>query len=163
LVTETDTVTMLDSYETALIGGQNWMYYLGSAEGAIYPYHKNYRGDADADIEAYYQTKALDFADQYPQYIDTWKTVTRIYLDYIDLGECAITVSVSTDDGTTWTNSSRTLGNGSLTVKTARFDYIGVTGRFFSVKIANASNDRLFQITRLKVEFEPHSDWFSTG
>jgi len=161
-VTETDTITMVDSYETALLTGQNWMYYLGSGSGAIYPYDKDYKGDADADIEAYFQTKALDFADQYPQYIDTWKTISKVYISYVDIQEYDLTVSISTDNGTTWTNSSQVLGNGSLTVKTAEFDF-WVSGRFFAIKLSHSSNDRLFQWVRMKVEFEPHTDWFSTG
>jgi len=158
-VEETDIITMSDAYETTLSSGQNWMYYLGATLGKVYPYDKDYKGDADSDIVTYYQTKALDFADQYPQYMDTWKTIGKVYLDYLDLQECDVTVSISMDNGTTWINSFQTLGDGSLTVKTARFDFL-ITGRFFVIKLSHTSNDRLFQWVRLKVEFDPHKDWF---
>jgi len=160
---ETDTVTISDTYETAHIGSQNWRYYLGSSVGGVHEHYGNYYGDAEADIDAYYQTKALDFADQFPDYADTYKSLTRIYLDYVDLIECPITVSVSTDNGSTWTSSYQTLGSGELTVKRARYDFAWVTGRFFVVKLSHSSNDRTFQFVKMAVEFEPHTDYFAVS
>lgn len=162
-VTETDTLTLIDSYELALIGAQNWKLYLGSNVGTIHPYETTQYGDAGADIPCYRRTKELDFSDQFPEHIDTWKTISRIWLDYIDLGACDTTISVSTDNGTTWTQSSQTLGTGSLTVKRARFDFINVTGRFFMIEISHSSADRQFQWVDEIIEFEPHTDWFSTS
>jgi hypothetical protein len=161
-IDETDTCTMSDTYEASHIGSQDWKYYLGNSIGEVCPYAETYEGDGVADINAYYQTKALDFADQYPQFRDTWKTVRYVYLDYIDLQECSVTLSLSTDNGTTWASSSKTLGDGDLTVKRARFDF-NTSGRFFVIKLAHSSNDRLFQWVRMNVEFLTESEWFSVN
>jgi hypothetical protein len=158
-VTESDTMTMSDSYETSLISGQNWMYYLGSDAGAVYPYDADFLGDDDADITSYYQSKALDFHDQHPEWASAWKTISRVYLDYVDKGEIPITIWISTDNGSTWVSNDRTIGNGSHTVKTERFDF-WVSGRFFIFKISHASNDRNFQWVRLKIEYFTQGERF---
>lgn len=159
----TDTCTMSDSYITVLQDTDDWMYYLGSNAGLVYPYAEAYEGDAGTEVEAYYKTKAMDFSEQFPQLADTYKTITRIYLTYLDLQECVVRVAVSTDNGTTWTEVVKTLGDGDLTVKTARYDFVPVTGRFFVVKLSHSSSTSVFQWVRLKVEFDAHADWFSVA
>jgi len=57
-----------------------------------------------------------------------------VYLDYVDVQECPVMVSISTDNGTTWTTSDQTLGSGEMTVKRARYDFPWVTGRFFVIR-----------------------------
>lgn len=162
-VTETDTITMSDDYEITHITGQNWTFYLGSDAGAICHYDESYKGDAGADISAYFQSKAFDFADQYPQFIDTVKTVESVYLDYLDKQECHVVMEISTDNGTTWTLASKTLGNGANIVKMTRFDFPNVTGRFFLIKLSNTSSDRTFQWLKMQVVFAPHTDWFDVS
>ena len=156
-VTETDTLTMSDSAETTLITGQNWMYYLGSSIGGVYPYGPDYHGDAGADINSYYESKALDFSDQHPQVSGAWKTISYVYLDYVDKGEIPITIWISADNGTTWVSRDKTIGNGSYTVKTSRFDF-WISGAFFVVKLSHSSNDRDFQWARMRIEYEPQAD-----
>jgi hypothetical protein len=163
VVEETDTVHVSDDYTTALISAQTWAYYLGTSVGGVHHYGPSYAGDGEADIASYWQTKALDFADQYPQLMSTWKTVYHVWLDYVDLDQIAIQVGVSTDNGRTWKQADAIIGNGSRTMKTKRFDFRGVTGRFFVVRVSHSSNDKLFQLVRLKVEFASHAEQFSTG
>jgi len=157
-----DTFSVSDSVGTSVQGGDNWAFYLGDSAGNIFPFGGGYYGDGDSAIAAYYQSRALDFADQYPQFIDTWKTVSRVYLDYVDLGEFDITVGLSADGGNSWVERSKAIGDGDNSVKTAVFDF-WKSGRFFSVRIKNSSSDQNFQWVSLRIEFEPHADWFSVG
>jgi len=157
-VTETDTVTCTDTYETSLISGQDYMYYLGSSAGAIYPYSGEYFGDDTSDITSFWISKRTDFSDQYPGLSGLLKTVKGVILTYVDLDIANVTVGVSTDGGTNWTDVHKSIGTDNGKVKDAIYDF-WKTGRFFSFRIRHNSNNRDFQWLRLTVEVEPQAEW----
>jgi hypothetical protein len=161
-ITETDTVNVSDGYELSVMGAQGSMYYLTASDGNIYPYSDDYTSDNDATINAYWESRRIDFSDMFPQYAHTWKTIDRVILTYVDKAQANISVSLSRDGGTTWTDNYRVIGSGTNQVKEATYHYVGQTGRFFSFKIRNSSTTETFQWVRLTVYFEPHGEFFHT-
>ena len=161
-VDESEEIILTDYYSASIMGGQDWQYIISLDRGKPEFVDNSYTSDDGYDIASYYQTKALDFSEQYPQYIDAWKTISAVYLDYVDLNEYAVVVSISTDNGASWTHRDKFVGSGDLRVKTERFDF-WESGRFFIIKLSHSSSDKAFQWVRMKVEFEPHVDWFGNS
>ena len=157
-VEETDTVTCTDSYEISVISGQDYMYYLGSSAGEVYPYSGSYYGDDAADITSYWISKRTDFSDQHPQLRGQLVTVKGITLTYVDLDTAVVTLGVSTDGGATWKDVHKSIGTGNGKVKDAIYDF-WKTGRFFSFRIKHTSHEKDFQWVRLTVDIEPQAEW----
>jgi hypothetical protein len=158
----TDTVTCTDRVATFLITPQNYSYYLGTSNGMVHAYDEDETGDNGVAINAYWKSKRLDFSDIYPDILGTWKTISHIQLTYLDKGESTVTLSVSTDGGTTWESKTKTFGSGTL--KTAEKSYhFWKTGRFFNFRVSNVSSAETFQLLRLTAHFTPQAEQFATA
>jgi hypothetical protein len=156
----TDTCTVTDAIDTALIVyTEDYAYYLGSDNGKIYSYGPSYLGDNTGNIPCLYECKKLDFTDQYPQFDEYLKLVSRVRLIYVDRGAVTFNLYISTDGGVTWESKTRTVGNGDLSTKETTF-FFNKIGRFFNFKIENSSNSINFQWIALEIEFEPREAWF---
>ncbi len=158
--TEAETVTMTDTYIDAVISKTNIAYFIGSQTGNVYKYNATYHGDNGTTIPCRWESKEIDFTDAYPQYDGMWKCVDRIWLRYIDKDVVTVSVSLSVDNGSTWTTVSRSLGTGTGYIKETSFDF-RKTGRFFKIRVEETSSDKDFQWTDMYLEGYPCGDYFS--
>jgi hypothetical protein len=61
---------------------------------------ETYKNDNTNTMASYWRSKRLDFSDQFPQYINQFKTLDRIQIEYVDeIADTPVTVYVSTDGG----------------------------------------------------------------
>jgi hypothetical protein len=156
----TDTCIVTDTIDTSsVVATQNYAYYLGSDNGKVFEYSQFYFGDNSANIPCLYESKKLDFSDQYPQSDEYLKLVSRVRLIYVDKGLVTFNLYISTDGGMTWENKTKTVGNGDGSTKETIF-FFNKIGRFFSFKIENSSSNVNFQWIALEIEFEPREAWF---
>jgi hypothetical protein len=88
-------------------------------------------------ITQIWTSKPLDFADQNVSLENTWKTLDRIHLDYIDLyANMPLTIKVSGDGGVTWhRETDRIMGNGDGTNKCDDFYFTPLTAQYFVVQL----------------------------
>lgn len=156
----TETLTWSDFHATSQTIKINYGHYYGSSDGKIYEYSSGSQSDAGTNILAYWQSKRLDFADQYPEDIDKFKTVYKIQLKYVDLvSDTPITVYVSGDGGVTWEYESQTLGNGDEKTKTANFHFL-INAEMFTIKIESSSDDKKFQLLGTYIYYSPCGEYF---
>ena len=155
-----ETITMTDTLEDSFLNSTNVAHYVGSAAGTAYRYSSDYYGDAGSVIRSFWKSKKLDFFDQYPQFLDAWKTLYRIKMIYVDKSaDTSVTLYLSTDGGVTTTTQTKTLGNGDGTTKETYF-YMIKTGRYFNFWIEHVSATNAFQWLSLEAEFTPSGDFF---
>jgi hypothetical protein len=83
-------------------------HYFGTDAGTVRLHSSTYKGDGGENITCQWVSKRLDFADQIPEASGKWKTLNSVELTYVDVGDISIKVSVSTDGGANWTDSSAT-------------------------------------------------------
>jgi len=153
--TITETVTVSDFVLDSQTLKTDYAYYLGDSIGKVYEYSGSYKSDNGVAIGAYYQTKRLDFADQFPQLLGMWKTVGKVRLDYVDKSaNINVTVYLSTDGGANWTSQMKTFGTGDGTTKSEDF-YFLETGQYFSFKVENSSTSETFQWLGLRPHIVP--------
>jgi len=138
-------------------------YYLGAYGGGVYHLSADYKGDAGEPITAYWHSKNTDMGDQAPQIADLFKTVERVKLLYVDTNETEITLSISTDDGVTWSDVTRTVGSGTGATAEEWFDFRGVTGKEFRYKLTHASADDNFQWVRIESNVTTQGAWFEVS
>jgi len=99
----------------------------------------------------------LDFVDQYPNLLNTLKTIYEIKLIYFDYGPEDIIISISTDEGKTWKSKTITLGDGSETIKEKSF-YFVKTSEYFNFRIEHSSADKKCVILAIELYFEPRGE-----
>ncbi len=151
--TGAETLTWTDFVRTSQSLKTDYGYFYGSSNGKVYEYSSAAQSDAGTNILAYWQSKRLDFSDQYPEAKDHWKAVQKIQLKYVDLtASTPFTVYLSTDGGVTWESSYRTLGTGDGKAKWADFFFI-TTGDMFSVKVESSSTSKKFQLLGVYIYF----------
>ncbi len=156
----TETITWTDSYRTSQSLKTDYGYFYGSSDGKVFEYSSASQSDAGTNILAYWQSKRLDFSDQYPEAKDHWKAVQKIQLKYVDLtASTPFTVYLSTDGGVTWESSYRTLGTGDGKAKWADFFFIA-TGDMFSVKVESSSTAKKFQLLGVYIYFTMSGEVF---
>jgi hypothetical protein len=136
--------------------------FLGAYGGGVYRHADDYKGDAGESITAYWQSKNTDMGDQIQQIADMFKTIERVKLIYYDTNETEITLSISTDDGLTWADVTRTVGSGTGATAEELFDF-WITGKEFRYKITHASADDNFQLVRLETTVVPQGEWFEVS
>jgi len=136
-------------------------YCLGTDTGNIHEVGQSHGHDAFLPITAYWQSRTMDFADQLAELGNVYKTVGRVKLIFIDTNETDITVSVSNDDGLTWTSVTKTVGSGSEAVSEEFFDF-WITGKEFRFMVTHASADDNFQFVRLEPEITTQGAWYAT-
>jgi len=102
-----------------------------------------------------WQSKTLDFADQIPQCLDSFKELTGVKLIYKDITTATeVTIYVSTDGGATWDWQTKSLGTGSGQILSANFDFIK-TGEYFILAIEHASTDKEFMWLHMEADVVP--------
>lgn len=137
-------------------------HYLGTDAGTIHLHSATYKGDGGENIVAQWISRRLDFTDQIPEASGKWKTLNSVELTYVDVGDISITLSVSTDGGASWTDSSATtIGTNAApgTIKTKLF-YFRVTGRHFNFKITFTAKVDIFQWLELEADITIAGDFF---
>jgi len=134
-------------------------YFLGAYGGGVHEWSDSYKGDAGTAISAYWQSRDLDFDDQIEGMGGLYKTIEKVKLYFVDTNETDITLSVSTDDGLTWTDKTKTLGTGTNDPSEYIFDF-WTTGHRFRFKIANSSASDNFQFVRLEAAVIPQGEYF---
>ena len=137
---------------------QDYEYYLGGDDGAVYEFSKDYTGDAGTEIASQWVSKNTDFSDQDPECVDKWKTVHAVKLYYIDESSSTeFSVALSKDDGTNWIDTSGTVskscgtGTGEIQTKTWWFQE---SAQFFKFRVIHGSSDKSFRIIGIEPEFE---------
>lgn len=158
--TITDTVTVSEAVLSSQSIHTNEKNYLGSSDGKVYLYDPDYLADNDTAILLSYQSKGTDFSDQYVDLAGAWKTIDCVALHYVDKNEHSMTLSISTDNGLSWTDQIKTVGTGDGAVKTTWFYFTKITGRYFSFRLKNVSSTEDIQWVGMTVYFEPHSKMF---
>ena len=107
------------------------------------------------DIDSIVVTKPLDFSDQDPQAHRRMKIVTLVVVEYEDLSaDLPLTVGVSTDDGETYTELSRTFGTGDGTSKMIEFRFAPLSSQYFKFRLRSTDADTNFSITGIYVYYE---------
>lgn len=155
-----ETITWTDYHQVSQTIKTNYGYYCGSSDGKVYEYSDSYQSDAGTNILAYYQSKRLDFADQYPEDIDKFKTVHKVQLKYVDMtADTPITVYISGDGGVTWEYVSQTLGSGDEKTKTADFHFM-LNSEMFSIKVESSSTEKKFQLLGVYIYYHPCGEYF---
>lgn len=134
-------------------------FYLGAYGGGVYEFGNDYKGDGGQSISAYWQSKNLDYGDEYKESADSFKTIEWVKLICVDTNETDVTVSISTDDGATWTDRTETIGSGTNDTTETNFGF-WVTGRTFRFKITHSSASDNFQWVRMEVVFIPQGEYF---
>jgi len=137
-------------------------YYLGTDAGGVHLFSSSYKGDAGQNITTQWVSKRLDFADQIPEALSRWKTIYGVELIYVDRGAVSVTVSISVDGGTNWTNSSATTvgtAGADKKVKSKMFYFIK-TGKYFNFKITHTASSGIFQWIELRPEVEVGGEYF---
>jgi hypothetical protein len=137
-------------------------YYFGSYEGKVYAEESVYMADDDASIDAYWESKETDFAEESIDALDKFKTIYKVRLWYVDISSSSATVviSIKADGGTTWTTITESIGGtGDDTTKSKDF-YIIKTGHSFRFRIEHNSIDNEFQWSALEVFYTLGGDYF---
>jgi len=105
-------------------------------------------------LDAYWTSKPLDMTDQDPSAAGRIKTWDKVELDYVDrYAYTPMTVSLSTDNGATWTHKDRELGTADGTSKRAIFWVGPVTGEHITAKLESNDDDTSFTITGLRLHY----------
>lgn len=141
-----------------------YAYYLADALGVVHLYSGDYKGDAGVAIPCYWQSKQINFTDQYKELESQQKNVHFVRLYYVDTDDdVATSIKISTDGGVTWVGSAtKAIGDGDGKNKSADFFFEGgaVSGQFFMARIESATSDAQFQWTGLALYFEPGGEDF---
>ena len=136
--------------------------YLGTDAGTVHLHSATYKGDGGKNITAQWISKELDFADQIPEASGKWKTLNSVELTYVDVGDVPITLSVSTDGGENWADSSATTTGTEAapgTIKTKLFHF-RITGRHFNFKITFTAATDIFQWLELESDITIGGEYF---
>jgi hypothetical protein len=137
-------------------------YYFGSYEGKVYAEESVYKSDGDASIDAYWESKETDFAEEGMDSHDRFKTIYKVRLWYVDISDnpAPITLSIKPDGGATWTTIAVNIGGtGDDTTKSKDF-YIIKSGHSFKFRIEHNSVNNEFQWSALEVFYTLGGDYF---
>ena len=144
----------------AVVLTTDFSYYMGSDDGKIYLTTDSQLGDDGRVITSEYISKTTDFSEANPEYAALYKTVYAVRLLYDDLSSgTSVAMSISTDGGSTWSDSTKSIGTGTLLPNTKDFYFIK-TGRHFTFKIEHASATKEFKFLGMDIEFELAGTYF---
>jgi len=133
--------------------------------GASYVFDCAYDSDCDKMFMSQWTSKDLDFTDQFQQYRNTYFTVERVLLEYIDVdADTPVTVHLSNDGGVNWTTKTLTLGTGDGTQKVADFWLMTgaaaeCTGKKFVLRLSSSSTSTRFIWTGINIVFCPRGKY----
>jgi hypothetical protein len=157
-----DTIVLMDDAGDifTLTLETDYGYYLGDFSGKVYYESDEYGSDNGTAINAYWLSKETDFSDIDEDAISNFKTVYKARLFYVDhtAGQ-TVTVSVSNDGGTTWTEVGRNIGTGDGTTKSADFFFIK-TGDTFQFRVEHDNTEGKFQWLNLEVFYSVGGQYF---
>ncbi len=157
-----DTLTLSDTGALSISADQTFGYYLGSYDGKVYFEDSDYKSDEGISIDAYWESKETDFAEESMDALDKFKTVFKVRLWYVDISSSSATVviSIKSDGGATWSTITESVGGtGDDTTKSKDF-YIIKTGHSFKFRIEHDSTDNEFQWTALECYYTLGGDYF---
>lgn len=160
--TFTDTVTLSDVGALSASADPAFRYYFGSYDGKVYAEDSTYKSDSGTSIDAYWESKETDFAEEGIEALDKFKTIYKIRLWYVDISDVAatVTISVKPDGGATWTEVTESIGGvGDDTNKPKDF-FIIKTGNSFKFRVQNNSADNKFQWSALEISYTIGGDYF---
>lgn len=156
--TFTETITMTDTLLEVMVLSWAFGTYLGTESGNIYEYGEDYVADDSTAVNCMYQTKELDFGDQYPELSLMRKITDRVRVTYKDkYSSTPIIVSVS-NDGVNWTAIAKSCGTGADTIKTQDFWFRGkayTTGRLLRYKVEWGSATTTTEIMKVEIVIQP--------
>lgn len=137
--------------------------YIGTDAATVHAFSETNYGDSGSNITSQYVTKRLDFTDQIPEARGRWIALYSINLIYVDRGEASVTVSISVDGGTTWTDSSATtIGTVGADKKVkSKLFFFTKNGQFFNFKVTHTSKTAIFQFIELEAELEVGAQYFN--
>lgn len=165
--TVTQQISIAERAYVFIIPAISYFVYFGDSDGKLYAFLESEEGDNARSIGAYWRSKRLDFTDQFPQYNNTWKTIDKVQLIYLDkITSTPVTIYISNDGGVTWTSRTRTLGTGNGKTKTADFFFMDkevITGKYFNFKIECSSATKTFEWLGLEVTFIPRGEYFEVS
>ena len=157
-VSATDTLTIQDK-EFVRVDAPDLVYYLNA---------NIYSNDSLADgayaIPCWWRTKLIDLGDVNKDYVDLFKTIQRVILEYLDKeADTNVTISISTDGGITWSPVTKELGTGDHAIKFADFyfhNFENITAKGIEIKFENTSTDEDFQFNGMTASFILGGPWF---
>jgi hypothetical protein len=134
--------------------------YLGDDAAQVFSYSSSSKGDAGSNITSQWVSKRLDHTDQIPEAMGKKQTIYDVELVYVDKGEAEVTVSISIDGGTNWTDHTKTIGTTDADgkVRSAVYNF-NQAGKFFNYKISHTSSDSTFQFIELRPEIEIRGEY----
>jgi len=106
-------------------------------------------------IDSQYITKPTDFSEQDPQAHNRIKDVSLIVLEYEDKSaDTPVVIGVSTDDGETYTEVTRSLGTGDGTQKSAEFRFEPISSKYFKFRVRSNDESTDFSWTGIYVYYD---------
>lgn len=157
---ETESIELTDVVYDSVSVKDDFKYYLTSSTGKVFTYSGDYLSDDGSVILSRWRSKTLDFSDQIPQCLDSFKEVTGVKLIYKDITTSTpVTVYVSTDGGATWDHETKSLGTGTGEVSSANFHFIK-TGEYFIFAIEHVSTDKEFMWLHMEADVVPLGTYF---
>jgi len=98
-----------------------------------------------------------------PEALGRWITLHNVELVYVDRGQASVTVSISVDGGTNWTDSSATtIGTAGADKKVkSKLFFFTKNGQFFNFKVTHTSSTAVFQFIELRAEIEIGGEFFN--
>lgn len=159
-----DTITLSDRVSSAMSvsADPTFRYYFGSFDGKVYAEDSVYKSDGGTSIDAYWESKETDFAEEDMEALDKFKTIYKIRLLYVDISDSSatVTISVKPDGGATWAEVTTSVGGtGDDTTKVKDF-YIIKTGNSFKFRLQHDSADNEFQWSGMEVDYTIGGDYF---
>ena len=116
------------------------------------------------EIDSQYISKTLDFSDQDVEAHNRIKDVTLVVLEYEDKSaNLPVTIGLSTDDGETYTEVSRNIGDGDGTQKYAEFRFSPVSSKYFKLRIRSNDDSTDFSWTAVYIYYALGGPAFELG
>jgi len=108
-------------------------------------------------ITSSWQSKKLDFSDNYPEFANNLKSIDQIQIKYRDIvAGMPVTVYLSDDGGVNWDTRTLVLGNGDGKIKVADTWWMSserATARFFLIRVESSSTDKGFEFHGMRIFF----------
>jgi hypothetical protein len=160
--TEVDTITLSDSTALSVSADPTIRYYFGTYDGKVYAEDSAYKGDAGESIDAYWESKETDFAEESADSLDRFKTVYKIRLWYVDISSttAVVTMSIKADGGATWTEISENVGGSGDDTNKCKDFYIIKSGHTFKFRVEHDSSSNEFQWTAIEVYYTLGGDYY---
>jgi hypothetical protein len=157
-----ESITLSDSGALAVSADPTFGYYFGSYDGKVYFENSAYKSDEGTSIDAYWDSKETDFAEESMDALDKFKTIYKVRLWYVDISSttATVTIKVKSDGGSSWTTITENVGGSGDDANKSKDFYIIKTGHSFKFRIEHDSTDNEFQWAALEVFYTLGGDYF---